>query len=132
MNFPPVCPEIPVSDLDAALIYYEHQLGFGIDWRADDIGLACLSRGATRMFMTTTEYRSAMGNQGPILLWLNLDGRQDVDKLHAEWSSSGAKIIKPPALHHYNNLYEFFAEDVDRNCFRIFYDTAWEGQRNGS
>ena len=107
-------------------------LGKFIDWLADDIGLACLSRGATRMFMTTTDYRSVMGNQGSILLWLNLDNRQEVDALYAEWTSAGAKTAEPPAAHDYNKLYEFFAEDIDGNRFRIFYDTAWETQSSES
>src|ERR1700750_736997 len=58
MQFPSVCPEIPVSSLPQALAYYRDQLGFNIDWSAQEIGLACLSRGDTRMFMSTDEYRS--------------------------------------------------------------------------
>jgi predicted lactoylglutathione lyase len=126
MRIPPVCPEIPVSDLNAALAYYRDRLGFAIDWSNEEIGLAGLSRGDTRLFMTTADYRSVMGNRGPILLWLNLGNRAEIDALHAEWAAAGARIDAPPEAHDYNKLYEFFAEDLDGNHFRIFYDFAWE------
>ena len=45
MQFPSVCPEIPVSSLPPALAYYRDQLGFNIDWSDEQLGLACLSRG---------------------------------------------------------------------------------------
>lgn len=32
MDFPAVCPEIPVSDLTAALAWYRDRLGFIVDW----------------------------------------------------------------------------------------------------
>lgn len=31
-KFPGAIPEIPVSDLGAALDYYDRCLGFGVDW----------------------------------------------------------------------------------------------------
>lgn len=124
--FPSVCPEIPVSDLNAALAYYRDRLGFNVDWAEEQLGLACLSRGDTRMFMSTAEYRSALGIRGPIVLWLNLSNRAEVDALHEQWAAAGAKIEDPPEAKHYNKLYEFFAQDIDGNYFRVFYDFAWE------
>jgi predicted lactoylglutathione lyase len=126
VQFPSVCPEIPVASLAPALAYYRDRLGFNVDWSADDIGLACLSRGQTRMFMTTAEYRAALGVRGPIVLWLNLSNRAEVDALHAEWAAAGARIADPPEAKPYNKLYEFFAQDIDGNYFRVFYDFAWE------
>ena len=41
----------------------------------------------------------------------------------------------PPVAHDYNKLYEFFAEDIDGNFIRVFYDYAWEeceGARSSS
>ena len=35
--------------------------------------------------------------------------------------SQGLQRQKP-----YNKLYEFFAQDIDGNYFRVFYDFAWE------
>ena len=125
MQFPSVSPEIPVSSLPKALVYYLDQLGFNIDWSAEEIGLACLSRGDTRMFMTTDEHRSALGIKGPIILWLNLSNRAEIDALHEQWSTAGARITDPPAAKPYK-LYEFYAQDIDGNYFRVFYDFAWE------
>ena len=39
MQFPLVCPEIPVASLNAALAYYRGQLGFNIDWSEEQLGL---------------------------------------------------------------------------------------------
>ena len=113
MQFPSVCPEIPVADLAPALAYYRDQLGFNIDWSAEQIGLARLSRGDSRMFMTSTEYRSALGVRGPIVPWINLSNRAEVDALHGQWAAAGARIADPPAAKPYNKLYEFFAQDID-------------------
>jgi predicted lactoylglutathione lyase len=126
MQFPSVCPEIPVADLNAALACYRDQLGFNIDWSETQLGLACVSRGDTRMFMSTADYRSVLGIRGPIVLWLNLSSRAEVDALHGEWAAAGARITDPPAARPYNKLYEFFAQDIDGNYFRVFYDFGWE------
>ena len=125
MQFPSVCPEIPVADLAAALAYYRDQLGFTIDWSDETLGLAGLSRGGTRMFMTTSEYRTALGNRGPLVLWLNLSDRAEVDALYQEWAAAGARITDPPEAMP-SKLYEFYAQDIDGNYFRVFYDFAWE------
>lgn len=129
MTFPSACPEIPVENLAAALAYYRDQLGFRIDWSADQLGLACLSRGETRMFMSTAAYRAPLGVRGPIVLWLNLNDRAEVDALYAEWFAAGATIDEPPEAKAYNKLYEFFARDIDGNYFRVFYDFAWEEKK---
>ena len=36
--FPAAVPEIPVSDMNAALDYYHRKLGFDIDWAAPKAG----------------------------------------------------------------------------------------------
>lgn len=125
MEFPAACPEIPVADLSASLAYYRDRLGFTIDWSDEALGLAGLSRGATRAFMSTNAYREALGNRGPIVLWLNLSSRAEVDALHAEWGAAGTDIAAPPEAKPFR-LYEFFARDGDGNWLRVFYDFGWE------
>ena len=125
MNFPPACPEVPVSALTAALAFYRDSLGFAVDWSDEQLGLADLSRGDARLFMASENYRSILGNRGPILLWLNLGSRDEVDALHAEWAAAGAAIAAPPEAKPYN-LYEFLARDPDGNILRVFYDFGWE------
>ncbi len=78
------------------------------------------------MFMSNAQFRAPLGVRGPILLWLNLDGREEIDELHREWHAAGAKLSGPPAAHPDAKLYEFFAEDLDGNFIRVFYDYAWE------
>ena len=124
MHFPPVCPEVPVASL-AVLEHYRDKLGFTIDWSDEQLGLAGLSRGDTRIFMSTAEYRKAMGNQPPVVLWLNLASRAEVDALYQQWTEAGARTEAPPQAKPYK-LYEFLAPDPDGNVFRVFYDFGWE------
>ena len=125
MRFPAACPEIPVQSLADALAYHRDKLGFTVDWSDETLGLAGLSQGESRLFMSTGAYRAPLGVRGPIVLWLNLENRQQVDALHARWSRAGAVIAAPPEAKPYK-LHEFFAEDLDGNYLRVFYDFGWE------
>lgn len=123
--FPPAVPEIPVRDIDTAAAYYRDHLGFSIDWGGEDGGIAGISKGSCRMFLTNTAFREHRGNAPPVLVWLNLNSRQEVDDLHEAWSRSQARIVSPPESKPWN-LHEFTAADLDGNQFRVFYDFAWE------
>ncbi|WP_343518337.1 VOC family protein [Sphingomonas sp.] len=125
MHFPSACAEVPVGDLAAAIAYYRDRLGFGEDWSDPELGLAGVSRGDARLFLADPGYRAHRGNNGPILLWINLASRDEVDALHAQWRDSGAEIASPPTAQPYQ-LYEFFARDGDGNHLRVFYDFGWE------
>ena len=125
MEFPPACPEIPVADLAAGLAHYRDTFGFTVDWADEALGLAGLSRGAALLFMANAAFRSGRGTAGPVLTWLNLANRGEVDALHAEWAAAGAVIEAPPTAYAHK-LYEFVARDPDGNCFRVFYDFGWE------
>lgn len=127
MQFPVACPEIPVDDLAASIAYYSDQLGFTLDWSDTNLGLAGVSRGDSRLFLADAGYRAARGNRGPILLWINLSGREEVDALHAQWLETNARITSPPTAQPWQ-LYEFFAEDIDGNILRIFYDFGREAR----
>ncbi len=125
MRFPPACPEIPVRDLAESLAYYRDRLGFAVDWADETLGLAGLSRGEARLFMSNAPFRSIAGNEAPLVLWVNLGSREEVDALHEAWSAAGAVVTAPPEAKPYK-LYEFLVEDPDRNRLRIFYDFGWE------
>jgi predicted lactoylglutathione lyase len=122
-EFPPPVPEIPVKDMNAAVAYYESQLGFTFDWGDEELGLAGISKGNCRMFLATERYRKARGNVGPALTWLNLDSKDEVDELFRVWSASNARLISAPELKPWG-LHEFTAADLDGNLFRVFYDFA--------
>lgn len=122
-QFPGAVPEIPVSDINRAAAYYESNLGFSIDWGGEDGGIAGISQGHCRMFLTNRAFREAHGNVGPVVIWLNLDSKEEVNELYALWSGSQAKIISQPESKPWG-LHEFTVEDLDGNLFRVFYDFA--------
>lgn len=124
-DFPGAVPEIPIRDIDAALAYYKNQLGFTVDWSGGDDGIAGVSKGACRLFLTAPSFREQHGNAAPVLIWLNLDSKQQVDELHETWSRSQARIVSPPESKPWK-LHEFTIADLDGNLFRVFYDFAWE------
>src|ERR1700754_1862435 len=129
IDFPGAVPEIPVRDMTVALAYYESNLGFTIDWGGEDGGIAGISKGNCRRFLTNEAFRSHYRNAAPVLVWLNLDSKEDVNELFGVWSASQAKIVSPPESKPWG-LHEFTVADLDGNLFRIFYDFATpEGQR---
>jgi hypothetical protein len=41
-EFPSAVPEIPVRDINDAVLYYQESLGFTLDWGSQELGLAAL------------------------------------------------------------------------------------------
>ena len=123
LELPGAIPEIPVRDLNEALTYYEHCLGFTVDWSDAELGLAGISKESCRMFLASSAYRGARGNVGPAMVWLNLQSREEVNELHRRWSTSEARTISEPESKPWG-LHEFTAGDPDGNMFRVFYDFA--------
>ena len=123
MKFPGAIPEIPVSNIDAAIEYYKSHLGFDIDWGDEAGGIAGISLGDCRMFLTNTAFREHYGNKSPVLIWLNLDSKDAVNALHQLWLSKQATIVSPPESKPWG-LHEFTAADLDGNRLRVFYDFA--------
>ena len=122
-DFPPAVPEIPVSDINRAAAYYERNLGFSIDWGGEKGGIAGISRGQCRMFLTNGAFREACHNTGPVLIWLNFSSKEEVNELHELWCKSQAKIVSPPESKPWG-LHEFTVADLDGNLIRVFYDFA--------
>jgi predicted lactoylglutathione lyase len=120
-EFPAAVPEIPVSDIDKAADYYENNLGFTLDWGGEDGGIAGISRGHCRMFLTNPAFRKPYGNTGPVLIWLNLNSKDEVNELYELWKGSQARIVSQPEEKPWK-LHEFTAADLDGNLFRVFYD----------
>jgi uncharacterized glyoxalase superfamily protein PhnB len=121
MTFPAPVPEIPAANVDVAAAYYVNTLGFTHDWGDDHGGIAGVSRGKCRLFLTNRAFRESYGNIGPVLFWLNLDSKSEVDELFAEWRAAQAKIVSEPEDKPWK-LREFIAADLDANLIRVFYD----------
>ena len=121
MTFPPAVPEIPAADVDRAVDYYVTKLGFTKDWGGEDGGIAGISRGDCRLFLTNPEFHAAYGNGARVIFWLNVNSKAEVDQLFAEWKAAGATLVSEPEDKPWK-LREFFAADVDGNRLRVFYD----------
>ena len=124
-KFPAAVPEIPVSDVDKAAAYYQNQLGFSKDWGGEEGGIAGISRGSCRMFLTNPAFREPYGNSAPVLVWLNLNSKQEVDDLYETRSRSEARIVSRPESKPWK-LHELTMADLDDNLFRVFYDFSGE------
>ena len=116
-------PEIPVADLSAATTYYRDTLRFNVDWVAQDIALAGISRDDCRLFLAGAAFREERGNVGPVTTWLNLRSNREVDELHEAWHAAGAIVLSAPESKPWG-LHEFIAADRDGNLFRVFHDFA--------
>jgi len=107
--------------MNAALEYYERKLGFSIDWGGAGGGIAGISKGDCRMFLTDRDFRAHHGNAPPVMIWLNLNSKEEVNELYELWNASQARIISTPESKPWK-LHEFTASDLDGNLFRVFYD----------
>ena len=122
-ELPGAVPEVPVSDVVAALEYYREKLGFTIDWYEAAIDLAGISQDQCRLFLAGPVFREGCGNGSPVVIWLNLSSKREVDDLHGAWHSSSAMVLSGPESKPWG-LHEFTAADPDGNRFRVFYDFA--------
>ena len=129
-QFPKAVPEIPVSNVEKAAEYYRTALGFQFDWGDDAGGIGGISQGECRMFLTNAPFREPYGTAGgPVVVWLNLNSKSEVDELYQRWSQAGARIVQHPEDKPWH-LREFTAADPDGNQLRVFYDFSWELQRD--
>lgn len=123
--FPAPVPEIPTANVELAAAYYVGKLGFTFDWGDDEGGIAGVSKGNCRLFLTNPAFRSSYGTRGPVIFWLNLDSKAEVDELFAKWKDADAIIVSEPQDKPWK-LREFMAADLDGNFVRVFYDFRGE------
>lgn len=120
-EFPPAVPEVPVRDINQAAEYYEKNLGFKMDWGSEDSGIAGISKGHSRVFLTNPLFREHYGNSAPVLIWFNLSSKEEVNQLYEQWKAAHARILSAPEEKPWK-LHEFTATDLDGNLLRVFYD----------
>jgi predicted enzyme related to lactoylglutathione lyase len=109
VRLPAPVPQIPVSDLERAITFYQSRLGFSLDWKYQD-GIAGISRNEARLFLD----RVVEGPIHPVRVWLNLASVSEVDSLHRDWQKAGVSIISAPEQKPWG-IYEFIAVDCDGN-----------------
>jgi uncharacterized glyoxalase superfamily protein PhnB len=124
-HLPKAVPEIPVRNVEEAAAYYVNALGFHFDWGDDQGGIGGISQGECRMFLTNAAFHQHYGTGGPVMVWLNLESRREVDELCHQWRAAGAKILAEPEDKPWR-LREFRAADPDGNQLRVFYDFSRE------
>ena len=111
--------------MDTAAAYYVNVLGFSFDWGNDAGGIGGISQGDCRMFLTNAPFRATDGPHSPVIVWLNLNSKQEVDELFQRWKATGATIVEAVEDKPWN-LREFKFADLDGNQLRVFYDFNWE------
>lgn len=126
-HFPMAVPEIPVSNVDQAAEYYVKVLGFQFDWGNNEGGIGGISPRECRMFLTNPPFHQHFGSRGPVMVWLNLNSKTEVDELYHRWREAGAKILGEPEDKPWR-LREFRVADPDGNQLRVFYDFSREGK----
>ena len=121
MTFPAAVPEVPVTSIAKAVIHYVDVLGFTLDWGDEESGIAGISRGNCRLFLTNRGFAQHHGNISPTIFWLNVESKDQVDKLYREWKVAQSKIVSAPEDKPWK-LREFLVADLDDNLIRVFYD----------
>jgi len=99
-----------VSDIAASLAYYRDVFGFEIAFEdGSPLGYVCLCRDEVNLHLLAASRTKRLPGQGGLCIFV-----RDVDRLYAELSQRGARLINQPQDRHYG-MRDFDAVDADGN-----------------
>jgi catechol 2,3-dioxygenase-like lactoylglutathione lyase family enzyme len=99
-----------VSDLEASLAYYRDVLGFQVTFEyGTPLSYACLCRDEVALHLFAAANTKRLPGQGGLCIFVT-----DVDRLYAELSGRGAKLINRPEDRDYG-MRDFDVVDADGN-----------------
>ena len=127
-EFPEAVPEIPVENVDNAVAYYVTNLVSTLDWGGEQPeGIAGISKGNCRLFLTNRSFREwKYRNTAPVVIWINLFSKEEIDELYELWRNGNAKIISPPESKPWK-LYEFYSRRSRRQLLQeVFHGLSQE------
>jgi len=101
-----IMPELPCTDVGAAVAYYRDVLGFNINYQQNNLGV--MDRDAVRVLLVArTPRHSGIGGA-----YIYVD---DADALHAELRAKGAEMSEEPTSHEWG-LRDFCVTDLEGNA----------------
>lgn len=118
---------LPVRDLNASKTFFE-QLGFSINPQYTDDTAACvvISETICAMLLTQDKFKMFTPNRicdaresTEVLLCLNCDSREEVDKLVATAVAAGGNLYKKPEDHGF--MYGHGFQDPDGHIWELVY-----------
>ncbi len=77
------------------------------------------------MFLTNAPFRQNYATGGPVMIWLNLESKEQVDERYHRWQQAGPRIVSEPEDKPWR-LRELQVADLDDNQLRVSYDFSWE------
>jgi catechol 2,3-dioxygenase-like lactoylglutathione lyase family enzyme len=120
-RFEAATPIFFVDAMSTSVDYYVVRLGFQVAWDwGDPPTFGCVKRGDVTLFLSER-------SQGAPGTWLFI-GVDDVDRLYAEYSATGAKIVQAPADRPWGSR-EMIVEDPDGHRLRFATTPADGGAR---
>lgn len=88
----------------------------------DGGGIGEISQDRSRIVLTDLTIRDYFKNGPPLVVWFNLDNKDEVDALHERRQAGGADIMHPRESKEWSRLHEFVARDLDGDFIRALYD----------
>ena len=99
-----------VKDIAASVAHYRDALGFSpaFQW-GEPVFYACLCRDEVNLHLVAADKTKRLPGNGAVCIFV-----RDVDAIHAELATRGARIDKPPQDYAYG-MREFNVSDLDGN-----------------